>query len=212
MKLSPQTEMRRDAISVFFTLVNVNVKMDMALALLNHFVSRNHIAVDQVKFRMQQIVLCISYFIPSSTQISHFRIQYLVNNPVEIIAGSEIFRVFSGMSKMEIEAKHSVRHFVEQIIQLLMKSVTTEQKEQFISWLVDLCSKETMQNISCLICQETENIATLCFLYNILFSTIVEGNSENLDTQVSMYILTLKFVFFNDFIEIDQAMSSILKH
>ena len=177
--------MMRDAISVFFTLVNVNVKPDMALALLNYFVSRN-LAVDQVKVCMQQIALCISYFIPSSTQISHFRIQYLVNNPVEIIAGSQFITVFSGMSDMEIEAKHSVRQFVEQIIQLLMKSVTTEQKEQLISWLVDLCSDETMQNVSCLMCQETENIATLCFLY-ILFSSIIEGNDKTLDTQVYIF-------------------------
>ena len=183
MKLSPQIEMKREAISVFFTLVNVNVKPDMALALLNHFVSTHLITVEQVKFCMQQIMLSISYFIPSSTQISHFRIQYLVNNPVEIVAGSQVIAVFSGMSDMEIEAKHSVRHFVEHIIQLLMKSVTTEQKEQLISWLVDLCSKETMQNVSCLLCQETENIATLCFLY-ILFSTIIDGNGEDLDIQV----------------------------
>ena len=182
MKLSPQTEILRNAISVFFTLVNVNVKPDIALALLKYFVSKTF-AVDKVKFFMQQIVLCISYFIPSSTQISHFRIEYLVNIPVEIVAVSQYNTVFSGMSGMEIEAKHSVRHFVEQIIQLLMKSVTTEQKEQLISWLVDLCSTETMQNISCLICKETENIATLCFLY-ILFSSIIEGNGENLDTQV----------------------------
>ena len=185
MKLSPQIEIMRDAISVFFTLVNVNVKPDMALALLKYFVSRN-LAADRVKVCMQQIVLCISYFIPSSTQISHFRIQYLVTNPVEIIAMSQYIRVFSGMSDMEIETKHSVRHFVEQIIQLLMKSVTNEQKEQLISWLVDLCSKETMQNISCLVCQETENIATLCFLY-ILFSTIIEGNGEDLDTHVCIF-------------------------
>ena len=186
LKLSPQTEMRRDAISVFFTLVNVNVKPDMALALLNYLVSRNIIAVDQVKVCMQLIVLCISYFIPSSTQISHFRIQYLVTNPVEIVAGSQFITVFSGMSDMEIEAKHSVRHFVEQIIQLLMKSVTTEQKEQLISWLVDLCSDETMQNVSYVMCKETENIATLCFLY-ILFTSIIEGNGENLDTQVCIF-------------------------
>ena len=184
MKVSPQTEILRNAISVFFTLVNVNVKPHMALALLK-YVSKT-LAVDKVKFCMRQIALCISYFIPSSTQISHFRIQYLVNIPVEIVAGSQYITVFSGMSDMEIEAKHSVRHFVEQIIPLLMKSVTTEQKEQLISWLVDLCSKETMQNISCVMCQESENIATLCFLY-ILFSSIIEGNGENLDTQVCIF-------------------------
>ena len=105
---------------------------------------------------------------------------------MEIVAGSQFITVFSGMSGMEIETKHSVRHFVEQIIQHLMKSVTTEQKEQLISWLVDLCSDETMQNISCLMCKETENIATLCFLY-ILFTTIIEGNGENLDTQVCIF-------------------------
>ena len=105
---------------------------------------------------------------------------------MEIIAGSQFITVFSGMSKMEIEAKHSVRHFVEQIIHLLMKSVTTEQKEQFISWLVDLCNEEAMQYISCLMCQETENIATLCFLY-MLFSTIFEGKGENVDTQVCIF-------------------------
>ena len=99
---------------------------------------------------------------------------------------SQYNTVFSGMSDMEIETKHSVSHFVEQIIPLLMKSVTTEQKEQLISWLVDLCSEESMQNISCLTCQETENIATLCFLY-ILFSSIIEGNGENLDTQVCIF-------------------------
>ena len=52
MKLSPQIEIMRDAISVFFTLVNVNVKPDMALALLNYFVSSNF-AADQVKVCMQ---------------------------------------------------------------------------------------------------------------------------------------------------------------
>ena len=193
MKLSPQTEMRKDAISVFFTLVNVNVKPDMALALLNYLVSRN---INTVKSCMQLIVLCIRYFIPSSTQISHFRIQYLVTNPVEIVAGSQYIAVFSGMSKMEIEVKHSVRHFIEQTIQFLMKSVTKEQKEQLLSWLVDLCSKENMQNISCLMCQETENIATLCFLY-ILFSTIIEINGENLDKQVWNWNL----IFFIDFLK-----------
>ena len=105
---------------------------------------------------------------------------------MEIVAGSQFITVFSGMSDMEIETKHSVRHFVEQIIQLLMKSVTTEQKEQLISWLVDLCSDETMQNVSCTMCKETENIATLCFLY-ILFTTVTEGNGENLDTQVCVF-------------------------
>ena len=49
MKLSPQTEILRNAISVFFTLVNVNVKPDIALALLKYFVSKTF-AVDKVKF------------------------------------------------------------------------------------------------------------------------------------------------------------------
>ena len=115
---------------------------------------------------------------------------------MEIVAGSQYIAVFSGMSKMEIEVKHSVRHFIEQTIQFLMKSVTKEQKEQLLSWLVDLCSKENMQNISCLMCQETENIATLCFLY-ILFSTIIEINGENLDKQVWNWNL----IFFIDFLK-----------
>ena len=49
MIISPQIEIMRDAIAVFFTLINVNVKPEMALALLNYFVSRN-LAVDQVNF------------------------------------------------------------------------------------------------------------------------------------------------------------------
>ena len=48
VKISPQTEMMRDAIAVFFTLVNVNVKPDMALALLKHFVSKNDAEVEKV--------------------------------------------------------------------------------------------------------------------------------------------------------------------
>jgi len=48
VKLSPQTEMMRDAIAVFFTLVNVNVKPDIALAILKHFVSINVTQVDEV--------------------------------------------------------------------------------------------------------------------------------------------------------------------
>ena len=54
--ISPQIEIMRDAIAVFFTLINVNVKPEMALALLNYFVSRNF-AVDQVKVCMQPVVL-----------------------------------------------------------------------------------------------------------------------------------------------------------
>ena len=122
--------------------------------------------------------------------MSRYRIEYLVKIPVEIVADCPFLQVFSGTSRTETETKLSVRHFVEQIIQILIKSVTTEQREQLISWLIILCHREVMENISCLMCQENESIATLCFLY-IFFSSATEGN----DDMLHMEVCILSFIF-----------------
>ena len=127
---------------------------------------------------------------------------------MEIVADCPFLQVFSGTSYTETETKLSVRHFVEQIIQILIKSVTTEQREQLISWLIDLCHHHVMQNISCLMCQENESIATLCFLY-IFFSstTTTEGNDDMLHKQVCI----LSFIFIM-IILFKLGGTSVLKH